>query len=304
MGVPAHGGRGVFRVRFGALGRRAAVAAQPALPVPVRMGVATGEAELRGEDYSGRSSTAPPGWWRGAGGQVLLGGTTASLFAGVDLIPSGHRFRDLAKHLEMFQVLAVGLRREFPALRTLDATPGNLRPQTSSLVGRDAELAEERGRWRRIDGDVDRARRDRQDPPGPEVASRVADEFPDGVWLVELAAVADPAAVPDAVAAVLGITQQPGKSVGEAGRRVDGRVRLLVFDNCEHVLDAAADLVEAILAHSATVRVSAPAGKGGGRRRAVVAGALAGLDAGNDSAAVALFVERARRLPRASRWHG
>ena len=48
-----------------------------------------------------------------------------------------------------------------------------------------------------------------------EVAGRLADEFPDGVWFFELAAVSDPAAVPDAVAAVLGITQQPGKSVTE-----------------------------------------------------------------------------------------
>ena len=56
-----------------------------------------------------------------------------------------------------------------------------------------------------------------------EVAARLADEFPDGVWLFELAAVADPAAVPDAVAAVLGITQQPGRRVAEQrGRRVGG----------------------------------------------------------------------------------
>ena len=76
----------------------------------------------------------------------------------------------------------------------------------------------------------------------------MADEFPDGVWVFELAAVADPAAVPDAVAAVLGITQQPGKSVSESvAAALEGRVRLLVFDNCEHVLDAAADLIEAIL---------------------------------------------------------
>ena len=82
-----------------------------------------------------------------------------------------------------------------------------------------------------------------------EVAARLADEFPDGVWLFELAAVTDPAAVPDAVAAVLGITQQPGKTVSESvAAALEGRVRLLVFDNCEHVLDAAADLIEAILA--------------------------------------------------------
>ena len=110
-----------------------------------------------------------------------------------------------------------------------------------------------------------------------EVAGRLADEFPDGVWFFELAAVTDPAAVPDAVAAVLGITQQPGKSVSESvAAALEGRVRLLVFDNCEHLLDAAADLVEAILAHSATVKILATSREGLGRRRAAVAGALAG----------------------------
>ena len=131
-----------------------------------------------------------------------------------------------------------------------------------------------------------------------EVAARLADEFPDGVWVFELAAVTDPAAVPDAVAAVLGITQQPGKTVSESvAAALEGRVRLLVFDNCEHVLDAAADLIEAILAHSATVtnRGHQPR-RAGGRRRAGVAGALAGSSAaGIDSAAVSLFVERAQR---------
>ena len=49
-----------------------------------------------------------------------------------------------------------------------------------------------------------------------EVAARLADEFPDGVWFFELASVTDPTAIPDAVAAVLGITQQPGKTVSES----------------------------------------------------------------------------------------
>jgi predicted ATPase len=76
------------------------------------------------------------------------------------------------------------------------------------------------------------------------------------VWVFELASVADPAAVPDAVAAVLGITQQPGMTMSESvAATLDGRVRLLVFDNCEHVVDAAADLVDLILARSATVKV-------------------------------------------------
>ena len=131
-----------------------------------------------------------------------------------------------------------------------------------------------------------------------EVASRLADEFPDGVWFFELAAVTDPAALPDAVAAVLGITQQPGKSVSESvAAALEGRVRLLVIDNCEHVLDAAADLIEAILAHSATVRILATSREGLGVPDEQV-WPVPSLDAaaGIDSAAVSLFVERAQGI--------
>ncbi len=129
-----------------------------------------------------------------------------------------------------------------------------------------------------------------------EVASRMADEFPDGVWVFELAAVNDPAAVPDAVAAVLGInTQQPGKTVSDSvAAALDGRVRLLVFDNCEHVLDAAADLVEAVLAQSATVKVLATS-REGLRVSDEQLCPVSSLDVGTgiDSSAVTLFSERA-----------
>ena len=77
----------------------------------------------------------------GHGGQVLLDGTTAGLCSSIDLIALGpRRLRDIAKPVEMFQVLAVGLRREFPPLKTLDATPGNLRPSVTTLIGRDADV--------------------------------------------------------------------------------------------------------------------------------------------------------------------
>ena len=128
-----------------------------------------------------------------------------------------------------------------------------------------------------------------------EVAMHLADEFPDGIWFFELAAVTDPAAVPDAVAAVLGITQQPSKTVSESvAAALEGRVRLLVIDNCEHVLGAGADLVEAILAHSATVRILATSREGLGVPVEQVR-PVRSLDAaaGNDSEAVSLFVERA-----------
>ena len=100
------------------------------------------------------------------------------------------------------------------------------------------------------------------------------------------------------MAAVLGITQQPGKTVSESvAAALEGRVRLLVFDNCEHVLDAAADLIEAILAQSATVRILATSREGLGVADEQL-WPVPSLDvgAGIDSAAVNLFVERARSV--------
>ena len=279
----------------------AAVAAQQKLELPVRMGLATGEAELRGSDYFGAVlNRAARVMAAGHGGQVLLDGTTAGLCSSIDLIALGpRRLRDIAKPVEMFQVLAAGLGSEFPPLATLDVTPGNLRPQTTSLVGRESELAEvqEALKAHRLVtltgvGGVGKTRL------ATEVAARLADEFPDGVWLFELAAVGDPAAVPDAAAAVLGITQQPGKTVSESvAAALEGRLRLLVFDNCEHVRDAAADLVEAILAHSATVRVLATSREGlGVADEQLWQVPSLEVDAGIDSAAVTLFVERARSV--------
>jgi hypothetical protein len=177
-----------------------------------------------------------------------VGRATASLLSGVDLVDLGsRRLRDLPTPVGVFQVSAPGLRTDFPALRALDASPGNLRAATTSFIGREAEVAELQAavKAHRLVtltgvGGVGKTRL------AVEVAARLADEFPDGVWFFELAAVTDPAAIPDAVAAVLGITQQPGKTVSESvAAALEGRVRLLVIDNCEHVLDAAADLVEA-----------------------------------------------------------
>jgi predicted ATPase/class 3 adenylate cyclase len=279
----------------------AAVAAQLQLELPVRMGLATGEAELREGDYFGAVlNRAARVMAAGHGGQILLADSTAGLLSGVDLVDLGpRRLRDLPTPVGVFQVRATGLRTDFPALRALDASPGNLRPPTTSFIGRESEVAELHAavKAHRLVtltgvGGVGKTRL------AVEVAARLADEFPDGVWLFELAAVTDPAAVPDAVAAVLGITQQPGKTVSESvAAALEGRVRLLVIDNCEHVLDAAADLIEAILAHSATVRILATSREGLGVPDEQV-WPVRSLDAaaGIDSAAVSLFVERAQGI--------
>src|SRR5271166_3748944 len=279
----------------------AAVAAQRELQLPVRMGLATGEAELRGTDYFGTVlNRAARVMAAGHGGQILLAESTAVLLSGVDVLDLGpRRLRDLPTAVGVFQVRAPGLRTEFPSLRALDAGPGNLRPALTSFIGRESELDEVQAavKAHRLVtltgvGGVGKTRL------ALEVAARLADEFPDGVWVFELAAVTDPSAVPDAVAAVLGITQQPGKTVSESvAAALEGRIRLLVIDNCEHVLDAAADLIEAILAQSATVRVMATSREGLGAADEQL-WLVPSLDvgAGIDSAAVNLFVERARSV--------
>ncbi len=277
----------------------AAIGAQRELQLPVRMGLATGEAELQDGDYFGTVlNRAARVMAAGHGGQILLAESTAGLLSGVDLLDLGRRrLRDLPTPVQVFQVQAEGLPEGFPPLRTLDPGPGNLRPATTSLIGRESEVAELQAvvKAHRLVtltgvGGVGKTRL------ALEVAGRLVDEFPDGVWFFELAAVTDPVAIPDAVAAVLGIIQQPGKAVSESvAAALEGRVRLLVIDNCEHVLDAAADVIEAILAHSATVRILATSREGLGVpdeqlwpvRSLDVAGGI-------DSAAVSLFVERAQ----------
>ena len=199
----------------------------------------------------------------------------------------------------VFQVRAAGLRTEFPPLRALGYKSWEPAPCSHQFHRARAEVVEVQAALREHRvvtltgvGGVGKTRL------AQEVAAGLADEFPDGVWFFELAAVADPAAVPDAVAAVLGITQQPGKSVAESvATALEGRVRLLVFDNCEHVRDAVADLVEAILAASATVRILATSREGLGVADEQL-WLVPSLDvgAGIDSAAVELFVERARSV--------
>jgi predicted ATPase len=279
----------------------AAVAAQRGLELPVRMGIATGEAEVRDGDYFGAVlNRAARVMAAGHGGQILLAESTAGLLSGVDLLDLGpRRLRDLPTPVGLFQVRAAGLSTDFPPLRALDVSPGNLRAPPTSLIGRESEVADVQAavKAHRLVtltgvGGVGKTRL------ALEVAARLADEFPDGVWFFELAAVTDPAAVPDAVAAVLGIIQQPGKSVADSvTAALEGRVRLLVFDNCEHVLDAAAGLVEAILAASATVTILATSREGLGVNEEQL-WRVPSLDVnfGTESAAVKLFVDRARSV--------
>ena len=278
----------------------AAIEAQLRLTLPVRMGLATGEVEAQGSDYfdvtlnrTARVMSA------GHGGQILVAASTAELLDDVELLDLGwRRLRDLSEALQVFQVRSEGLRTEFPALRTVDTVPGNLPVQTTSFIGRHAEVAElgalllEHRLVTLIGvGGVGKTRL------GVQVAAELTSKFADGVWFVELAPVGDPAALPDAVATALGVTARTGMTVTESlAVALSGRRLLIVLDNCEHVLDAAAELVDAILTRTTSVSVIATSREALGLR-AETTWPVPSLDvAGVASAAVSLFVERARAV--------
>ena len=122
----------------------AAVAAQRALELPVRMGIATGEAELRDGDYFGTVlNRAARVMAAGHGGQILVADSTAGLLSGVDLLDLGpRRLRDVPMPVGVFQVRAAGTARRISAIAGVDSNPGNLRPATTSLIGRESEVGE------------------------------------------------------------------------------------------------------------------------------------------------------------------
>jgi predicted ATPase/DNA-binding CsgD family transcriptional regulator len=139
-----------------------------------------------------------------------------------------------------------------------------------------------------------------------EVARQVAGRFADGVWLAELAAVRDPAQVAAVVATALGIRNMPSVAAADAlAHTLAGRQLLLVLDNCEHVIGAAAELCGRLLLGADDVRVLAtsrePLRIAGEARYRLAPLTLADpddLDAAEESEAVALFADRARQADR------
>ena len=232
----------------------------------VRMGIHTCEATATSEGYVG------VGVHRGAricaaghGGQVLLSHTTCDLIeeedTGFGLLDLGeHRLKDLSEPHRLFQLLHTELPRDFPPVRTLENRPTNLPIQVTRLVGREREITE----ITELLGDgVGLLTLTGPGGTGKtrlaiEAATRLLPRFGDGAWLAELAPVTLADGVPHVIADVIGAVQQPGKSITESV--VDSlrhRSVLLILDNCEHVLDVAADLVSAVTTQCPAVRILA-----------------------------------------------
>lgn len=314
--IEAHGGR-VFKTIGDAFcavfargedGIAAALDAQRALAaadfsaaggVRVRMALHTGTADERDGDYFGPTVNRIARLLSiGHGGQVLVSGVTAALVQS-DLPPQAalhdlgaYRLKDFARPEQVYQLVAPDLPRDFPVLRFIDVLPNNLPPQLTSFVGRVTEVAEIAALIapRRVvtlvgSGGVGKTRTSLQ------VGANLLDCSNDGVWFVELAPLADPALVPSSIAGALSLIL-PGE-----GNPIDALVKmlrpkrcLLILDNCEHLVDAVATAVSAILRGCPDVAILASSrqslGVEGEQTYRMPSLAL--------PSAIALFAERAR----------
>jgi predicted ATPase/class 3 adenylate cyclase len=287
------------------------LAANNHIPLQVRAGLHLGTVERRDDDLFGSPVNRAARIMKAAhGGQVLLSQAVVDhvnqrLPQSVSLRDLGAvRLRDLATSEHVYQLVHPGLRRDFPALRSLEATPNNLPQQVTSFIGRERELADAK---RLLEGTrlltllgmggLGKTRLSLQ------IAADVLEKYPDGVWFVDLAPITDPSLVPNVAAQVLGVHEEPGKPLT---RTLCAHVRehklLLVLDNCEHLVSACANLADALLQAGPQLRILATSREAlhirGEQAYPVLPLAVPDRNAGVEtllrSEAVQLFVERAR----------
>ena len=223
----------------------------------VRMAIHAGVADERDGDYFGPTANRVTRLLAvGHGGQVLISGASKDLAnemmpAQATLLDLGkHRLKDLAAPEHIFQLQAADLEQEFPALRSLDVLPNNLPVHLTSLIGRDEEVAEitalfEESRLVTLTGagGIGKTR------TALQVAADLLQGDGDGVWFVDLAPFDDPMLVPSAIAEVFNVADEGGSQrlIERVGAALKAKRLLIVLDNCEHVISAAADAADRLL---------------------------------------------------------
>jgi predicted ATPase/class 3 adenylate cyclase len=237
-------------------------------PVKVRMGIHTGDAQASSDgQYSGYTTLALTQrlMSAGNGGQVLLSGATRelvrdSLPENVELADLGERrLKDLLRPERLYQLNLAGLPNTFPPLKTLDAFLNNLPVQLTTFIGREKEIEEIKQqllahRFVTLTGSggTGKTRLSLQ------VAAELLDKFIHGVWLVELAPLVDPELVPRTILSAIGIIEQRGKtSVAVLKEYLQDRQTLILLDNCEHLIDACASLVNELLSAAPGLKILA-----------------------------------------------
>lgn len=260
----------------------------------VRMGIHAGEAVERDGDYFGPTlNTAARLMSTAHGGQIVVSGQVVELGTGAQTYDLGeHRLRDIPEPLQVHQVVEPGLVEDFPPISSIGAFTNTLPQHRSSFVGRAVEI----DRVRRLLGDhrlvtitgvggVGKTR------VAVEIGAAELAHYPGGVFFVDLAATDKPEGIAVAVGAGIGLGGATPETLRtDIDRFLANRRVLLVLDNCEHLLDPIADLVDDLLADSPELVVLATS-----REALEIEGEetyrLPSLD--TEESALRLFVERA-----------
>lgn len=236
--------------------------------IKVRMGIHTGQAEVQqGGDYQGYLSMSRVQrlMSAGHGGQILISLATQELIR--DELPEGvllrdmgeRRLKDLIRPEHIYQLDIAGLPVDFPALKTLDKYRHNLPTQLTSFIGREKEmtevkqaLAEHRLVTLNGSGGAGKTRLSLQ------VAADSLDQFPNGIWFVELAPLTDPDLIPQTILTAADMQTQQGKSALESLTDfLREKTSLLVMDNCEHLIEACATLANTLLNAAPNLKILA-----------------------------------------------
>jgi predicted ATPase/class 3 adenylate cyclase len=240
--------------------------------VKVRMGINTGAAQVSSvDDYLGiyRGYTVLARVQRvmsvGYGGQILLSNSSFELVRGelphnVSLRDMGeHRLKGLLNPEHLWQVSVSDLQQDFPPLQSLNKIPNNLPVQLTSFVGREKEIdavKQELSSHRLVtltgSGGTGKTRLSLQ------IAAEVIDHYPDGVWFIELAPLADPDLIPHTILAVLHFGEQAGKTPFQVlEEQFKNKKLLLILDNCEHLIEASAKVAHGLLMSAPGIKILA-----------------------------------------------
>jgi len=240
--------------------------------IRVRMAIHTGRAEGQASEFASAEYSSGLTLCRtarllsaGHGGQILLSLATAELVR--DHLPQdttlrdlgARRLKDLIRPEQIFQVVVPDLPAEFAPLKTLDVHPHNLPVQLTSFIGREQEIGEIMKLLAGAHlltltgiGGTGKTRLALQ------VSADLIDEFPGGVLLVELAPLRDPALVEQTVASVLGIHERHDHSLSDLLMEyLQEKHLLLILDNCEHVVEACAQLSNLLLRNASGLKILA-----------------------------------------------
>ncbi len=231
------------------------------MEIKIRIGIHSGKSEWNGTDYMGYMTLARSARIMSAANeeQIIISNDAYELCCekfnnvkskNVTFRDLGERrLKDVIQPIRLFQIISPGLREEFPPLKTLDARPNNLPVQLSSFIGREEEMKQikellKQSRLLTIFGSGGAGKTRLAMQTGADMI----DEFANGVFITELAEVSEPGLIIQTLMNSLGLKEEPGILPKEI---LTGYLKnleiLIIFDNCEHLVNECAELVTFLL---------------------------------------------------------